>query len=622
MERHLSRRQVTKAMGAGLTGLALSPVLAIPRSGPRAACPINAPLDDITARLLDQAPENATYYGVEESNGIKYRARRLNDYSPDGEARWRAALREAQGRIDAIACEAGDPQARLRLSIARAIIENGTRTEAIPYGHANPFWFTGHEPYLISQISGPHISSPNIMMVQQPVSSAIAVDGWLEKLDGFAVAFDHIIERLKADEASGCRPPLVVLQGALPVITGFLEGREEFHPLIASLRSRMASAGLDARLRASAETRAMTILARRARPAYARLQAQIADMLPRANHDVGIWAQPKGDLLYAANIRSVADSRLSAQAIHALGLGLVRSVTSRLNAELRLLGLTRGSIGERIATLGQRPGQSFPAGDEGREAIVDYLNAMVREMDAHLPAILPKSLIPAQSIEVRPFPSATQNAAPKGFYDGPSLDGTRPGIFWINLRDAQAMRRFALPTLAYHEAIPGHHLQSAIGMAQSQMPLLLRMASFNAFQEGWALYAEQLAAELGAYRHDRAAHIGWLQDDLFRSVRLVVDTGIHHMRWDRAHAIAYMRETMGNPMSEVVAEVDRYIAWPGQALGYKLGQLRLLQLRDRQRRALGKRFSLPTFHAAALAAGAMPFDLLDQQFAPPRRRKR
>jgi len=243
-------------------------------------------------------------------------------------------------------------------------------------------------------------------------------------------------------------------------------------------------------------------------------------------------------------------------------------------------------------------------------------------MEARQHSFLPKAMIPSQHLEIRAVPEATQDSAPGGYYDGPSLDGSRPGIYWINLRDMQGIQRFAMPTLSYHEGVPGHHTQGATLLALPQAPLMLRIASFNAYQEGWGLYAERLASELGLYARDPAGDVGRLADDLFRCVRLVVDTGMHQLRWTRQQAIDYMQANSGSPMSEIVAEIERYMAWPGQALGYKLGQLRILELRDKYRARMGKRYDLKQFHARVLGNGAMPMDLLETVVLPPNQKPR
>jgi uncharacterized protein (DUF885 family) len=613
---HVSRRDVA-AMLAGGTIAAAAPAIASRRPP---ACPITSPLDAIADTLLDHTPEIGTYGGVPASLGGGPLARRMDDYSPEGEEGWRTAIGEAGIAIEKIGC-AGDPLGELRLKIAAAVLENGARTAAIGYGRPNPFWFSGHEPYLISPISGPHINTPNVMMAQQSVSNPIEVDAWIEKLDGFAAGFAGVIAKTRADEAKGCRPPRILIEKSLPVLNSFLAGPADQHPLIVSLRDRMLTAGLDSQTRAAAEARAITALEKRARPAFAKLHERIADMAPRGRAEAGVWAQPDGEALYAANVRSVGDSRQSPAEIHAIGREQVRRVSARIGARLHELGFSKGSLRQRLDALANDPKQRFADSDAGRAAVIDYVRGLVRDMEARQPAFLPPAMIPTQHLEIRAVPVATQDSAPGGYYDGPSLDGSRPGIYWINLRDMAGIHRYALPTLTYHEGVPGHHTQGATALSLPQAPLILRIASFNAYQEGWALYAERLASELGAYAHDPAGDVGRLADDLFRCVRLVVDTGLHQLRWTREQAIAYMQANTGSPMSEVVAEIERYMAWPGQALGYKIGQLRLLAMRDRMKARSGHTFSLRAFHAKVLGYGAMPLDLLEPLVVPARRRR-
>lgn len=620
----LSRRRFGLLLGTA----AIVPALPLPagppvpppnpkRPGP---CPITTPLDAAAMTLLDHTPEIATYGGVAGSTGGGPFARRMDDYSPEGEEGWRSALGEAGVAIERVECS-GDPLGALRLKIAAAVIENGTRSAAIGYGRPNPFWFSGHEPYIVNQISGPVVNTPNVMIAQQPLSSPIEVDAWIEKLDGYARGFDGVTAKMKADKGLGCVPPRALLDKTLPVIENFLSGAPDRHPLIVALRDRMATAGLDGRIRAAAEARAITALEKRARPAFARLRTAVRDLLAEGRDEAGVWAQPDGEALYAANVRSVGDSPLPPEDIHRIGLEQVKLVTARLNARLRQLGFSRGTLRQRLDALAADPKQRFPDSAEGREAVLAYLRRLVADMEARQPSFLPAAMIPNQHMEIRAVPVATQDSAPGGYYDGPSLDGSRPGIYWINLRDMDSVHRYTLPTLSYHEGVPGHHTQGATLLSLPQAPLLLRIASFNAYQEGWALYAERFAAELGVYRDDPAGDVGRLSDELFRCIRLVVDTGIHQLRWSREQAIAYMTDNSGSPMSETVAEIERYMAWPGQALGYKLGQLRLLAMRDRLKARMGKRFDLRQFHARVLGNGAMPMDLLEGLVVPPRAKR-
>jgi uncharacterized protein (DUF885 family) len=494
-----------------------------------------------------------------------------------------------------------------------ATLENGTRTAAIPYGRINALNYTGHSPYLVSQISGPHIDGPAIMMEQQSLSTANAVDAWIGKLDGFPAAFAGVIEKVNADRAAGCIPPRALLEKTLPVLDAFLQGKAADHVMIKALAYRTQEAGLSKRMRAVAVRRASTALQKRARPAFAELRKVIADLLTNGRAEAGVWAQPQGEALYAANVRSLGDTALSAEEIHTIGLDEVARIAGQMNGLLTTQGMSQGSIGARMTALAKDPKNQFADSDAGREALLTYVRDKVKAAEARYTELLPPALVPRQSLIVKRVPIATQDSAAGGFYDGPSLDGTRPGTYWINLRDMSAVPRFRLPTLSYHEGVPGHHTQGSIAAGLGEAPLLVRIASFNAYSEGWALYGEKLMAELGFYADDPLADLGRLQDELFRAVRLVVDTGIHHKRWTREAAIRTMQDITGVAESRVTAEVERYMAWPGQALGYKLGQLRLLALRDTY---LAKKGRTPRdFHGAVLSGGAMPLDMVETRMS-------
>lgn len=598
-----------------LTGLALVPAApafarkskALPLLPPEAS-----PFDGLADRLLTLMPETGTYNGVPASLDGGPLARRMDDYSPAGEAAIRSGLQSGKAWLATVRTK-GDPRSTMQRAVIEATLEIGTRSADVPYGKVNPFNFSGHVPYVVNQIAGPHIDSVNQMMEQQSLQTPRAVDAWLEKLDGFPTAFDGVIEKVRADRAAGSVAPRILLEKTLPVLDAFLAGAPDAHPLIRALGERTEAAGLSRRTRQLAIRRATTLLQRRARPAFARLRAEIAGMLAAAPAEAGLWAQPQGAELYAANVRALGDTRLSPDEIHAIGLDEVSRISAQMNTLLAGQGMTEGSIGARMSALARDPKNQFADSDAGREALLAYVREKVRGAEALYAKLLPEALIPRQSLVVKRVPVATQNGAPGGFYDGPSLDGTRPGTYWINLRDMAAVARFRLPTLSYHEGVPGHHTQGSVATAYGEEPLLIRIGSFNAYQEGWGLYAERLMAELGAYEGDPLGDLGRLQDELFRAVRLVVDTGLHHKRWTREQSIRTMQDLTGIAETRVTAEVERYMAWPGQALGYKLGQLRLLDLRQRYMASRGKNADIRGFHAIVLEAGAMPLDLVEQR---------
>ncbi len=598
---------LTRRTSLGALALAAaSPALARKK---RKAPPLdNGPFDEIGTKVLSHLREMGTYNGVPQALDGGVLARSLDDYSPAGEAALRGEFQAGRDLLMRIRF-AGNGKTGTHLGVVSATLENGTRSAGISYGRINPLNFTGHTPYLVSQISGPHIDGPNIMMEQQSLSTAAAVDAWITKLDGFPAAFAGVIEKIRADRAAGCVPPRALLEKTLPVIDAFLSVKPAAHPLIEALTRRMADAGLSKRIRAVAVRRALTSLQKRARPAYTALRTEMAAMLTDGRSDAGVWAQPQGDALYAANVRSLGDTSLSPEEIHKIGLDEVTRIASLMNGLLSKQDMPTGPIGERMTALGKDPRNQFADSDAGREALLAFVRGKVEAAEARYPDLLPDAVRPHQALVVKRVPIATQDSAPGGFYDGPSLDGTRPGTFWVNLRDMAAVPRFRLSTLAYHEGVPGHHTQGSIAAALGEAPLLTRIASFNAYQEGWALYAEQLMAELGAYADDPLGDLGRLQDELFRAVRLVVDTGIHHKRWTREAAIRTMRDITGVAETRVTAEVERYMAWPGQALGYKLGQLRLNAFRTQYMSKKGR--NLRDFHGIVLGAGAMPLDLVE-----------
>ncbi|MBV9344426.1 MAG: DUF885 domain-containing protein, partial [Gammaproteobacteria bacterium] len=341
----------------------------------------------------------------------------------------------------------------------------------------------------------------------------------------------------------------------------------------------------------------------------------VAELAARGRAESGVWAQPHGEALYAANVRALGDTTLTPAEIHRRGREEMRRIQAELNARLERLGLRDGSVAARLRALAAEPRFRFGSGEPARTAALAAARALIEGAEARYDAILPADFRPRSRLEVRRTPPASEAGAPMAYCDPPPLDPARPGIYWLNLRDPDAVTRINLPSTTYHEAVPGHFTQGALALAAPRQPLLLKVASFNAYAEGWALYCERLMAELGAYREDPYGDLGRLDAELLRAVRLVVDTGLHALRWTREQAIAFMREATGDADSDVIAEVERYMAWPGQALGYKLGQLRLLDMRAALARRLGAGYDLREFHRAVLASGALPLGLIEQQVA-------
>ena len=327
-------------------------------------------------------------------------------------------------------------------------------------------------------------------------------------------------------------------------------------------------------------------------------------------HDAGVWRLPDGDAFYDFGIRTFTTTNMTGAEIHRMGLEQVAELSARADVLLRAQGMTQGTVGERITAIARQPGQVYPNTDAGREELLGWLNEQMADMQARLPDYFGR--IPTSPVEVRRVPPATEAGAPGGYYQSPALDGSRPGAYYINLRDTAEWPKFTLPTLTYHEASPGHHHQIALQQENDDAPMLMKVLGFSAYSEGWGLYAEQLADEMGVYENDPFGQIGYLQSFMFRAVRLVVDSGLHHERWSREQAIRYMVETLGDQESSVTTEVERYCVRPGQASSYKVGQTVWSRVRAESMAALGDRFDIKGFHDTALATGGVPLTVLER----------
>jgi uncharacterized protein (DUF885 family) len=332
----------------------------------------------------------------------------------------------------------------------------------------------------------------------------------------------------------------------------------------------------------------------------------------KAGHDAGVWRLPQGDEYYAQSLRLGTTTNMTPDEVHKTGVELVASLSARLDEKLKAQGLTQGGVGDRLRALYADPKYRYPNTDAGKSQLLADLNVKVKTVQAKLPAYF--KTLPKSPVEIRRVPTYIEAGAPGGYYEQPSLDGSRPGVYYINLRDTAEMPSWTLPTLTYHESIPGHHLQLSL-QQEADLPLIRKVVWFSAYGEGWALYAEQLAKEMGMYGADPMGEIGYLHDAAFRAVRLVVDSGMHAKRWSREKALAYYVDAIGDPPSAAATEIERYCVWPGQACSYMVGKLTWLRLRERAKTALGPKFDIREFHDAGLIAGSTPLTVLDDVLA-------
>jgi uncharacterized protein (DUF885 family) len=563
-------------------------------------------LDDMTRAFFYHNPEQATTYGVSELV-VPRTAHRLKSRSPLGETGRREELRAALERMQAIDpanLTAGRPRTH---AVVTTLMEGALAPAAVvDYGTTVDGFGFYFLPYTINQNSGPTVDIPNFLTSKQPVNNGEEAEAYLVRLGAVEEALDGALESTRIAVSTGAIPPDFVVDKALAVVESFVAAPPQENALYTSFLERLDSADIeDAGIYAE---RALDIVSSEVIPAYERIGDYLAEIRPSAPHDAGIWRLPRGEELYAAMVRHMTDTKRSPEEVHQIGLDEVERITSEMDAILRSEGYTQGSVGERMQRLNVEERFVYPNTAEGRAALIDDARTQIEGISEVLPQWFATPV--NYPVEVRAVPEYSQDSAPTGYYNPPAKDGSRPGVYWLNLRDTAVHPRFALLTLTYHESIPGHHLHFATAIDQDVPPLVTAIWS-NAAGEGWALYSEQLAYEMGMYDDDPYGNLGRLQAELHRAVRLVVDTGMHARKWSREQAIEYMIEAEGVEEGTAISEVERYAVWPGQALGYKLGMLKILELREEARQALGDDFDIRAFNDTVLHVASAPLPYIE-----------
>lgn len=557
-------------------------------------------LDGLLDTRLAAWPQEATRLRLDTGPRAALR-RRLDASSAADIATYLRHLREAAASLRAIDPAGLDAIERIDrdavLFHAEAALDVAA---ALPHGLP-----TEAQPYVVTQLHGAYYAVPDFLCTQHPVESPDDADAFVDRLAAFATALDDETARADAAAADGVLPPAFVLDTTLANLDALLPASGLEATLVDSLAGRARARGLAG----DWETPVRELLARQVRPALERQRQSLARHRERARADAGLWTLPGGEAGYARAIVSQTTCRMGAAEIHETGLAQVVELTARLDDTLRAQGFGDGTVAQRLAALAVDERFVYPNDAQGKARLLDDLRALVADVQRRLPQWF--GTLPRAALEVRAVPAAIESGAPRGYYSSGSADGREPGAFYVNLRDTRDWKRWYAPSFACHEGVPGHHLQIALALETPGMSMMRRVLWFAAHGEGWALYAEQLADEMGLYEHDPMGRVGYLQSMLFRAARLVVDTGLHALRWPRERAIAYLVETVGETVNRSTAEVDRYCVMPAQALSYKVGHLRWQRLRDACRARDGAAFDLRRFHDRALALGGMPLELLD-----------
>jgi uncharacterized protein (DUF885 family) len=465
--------------------------------------------------------------------------------------------------------------------------------------------------YPVNQLFGVQSSTPDFMVQIHPIGDRRDVHNYITRLAAFGRKFDQLLEGLRLRESKGIVPPKFVIERVLAEMRAFIAVPARENILYTNLRTKLARLALvPVAERSKLLADAQSAIEHGVYPAYGRLINYFERLQPQVTEDYGVWKLPDGNGYYDHLIRSHTSTALNAEQVHNIGLEEVARIEKEIDGILRSQGLPEGTIAERIARLNADWRSQYSNDDAGRAAcIADYqrfIDEIVRSLGTDFDAP------PRLDIKVERVPQFKEKTAPGGYADTGSLDGSRPGVFYVNLRDMRDVRKYQMRTLAYHEAVPGHQLQGVIAQRLAGVPTFRKILPFSAYDEGWAVYAERLGWEMG-FENDPLDNLGRLQAEMFRAVRLVVDTGIHRKHWTRQQAIDYMLEKTGMARSDVVSEIERYFVLPGQALAYKIGMLRILDLRARSQAQLGSAFDIRQFHAIVLGSGAMPLGILEKQ---------
>jgi uncharacterized protein (DUF885 family) len=591
----LDRRQLLAAGGA-TAALAMAPGA---RAAGSEAGKLAALLDAFFQEGLQHQPERATELALDKGANAPLKAK-LEDVSTAGMAAERADVESRIRRLKAIDRKQLTGMSAVDYDTVLYVAEATKPLLDLDIGGRDGF---SPSCYVISPITGAYQAIPNFLDEKHTIATTADADAYLARLDGFATALDQNTDRFRHDVGKGVVPPDFLLDVTLGQLAA-LRTTGDRSDLVKSLDRRARAKGLGEGYGA----KGAAIYDARIGPALDRQIAALKQVRPSAVHDAGVWRFKDGEAFYAANLKYTTTTNMTPKEVHQLGLDQAREYAARLDVLLRKQGLTQGGVGERIKALYKDPSYYFPNTDPGRAQLLAYLQDRLAQVKARLPTMFHR--LPTQAIEARRVPPAIQDGSPLAYSESAPLDRSRPGVIYFNLKDTAEWPRWNLPSTLYHEGLPGHQLQGGLAQESAGIPILRKNMYFSAYGEGWALYAEQLAQELGMYDDDPLGEIGWRKAQMFRAGRCVVDTGMHAMRWSREKAIETLMGLDGDAEGSTVREVQRYCAIPAQACSYKIGHTYWLDQREKARAALGGKFDIKAFHDAGLNSGAMPLDVL------------
>jgi uncharacterized protein (DUF885 family) len=598
----LSRREALAALASAaalplMAGCGRDPVTNVPETPAVKDTDALKLLDEAGDNLLRLFPETATSLGIDTGARAALRSQ-LGDRSAEGQKRLAAQVRADLERISALKTDGLPHATRTSVEVVRSAYATALEGFALPYGDITVGGWR-NTPYVVIQNVGAYLDIPRFLDADHRIETTADAEAYLARLQSFAKQLDGELGRIQAARAAGLVPPGFLIDKALAQMTLSIKGTREGGALVESIERRTKA------IPGTWAERARSIAAKEIAPALERQLGELQAQRALATNDPGISARPQGAEFYRWALKASTTTSMSPDEVHEMGRSELQRLHAQMDAILKEIGYTQGAVGERMKALAKDPKYKFPEGDKGRAEILAFINNRLDWIRAQMPRAFNTVVTP--NMEVRRLPPEEEPGAPGAYGGAGSIDGKIPGRYWINLRTTALHSKYSLADLTFHEAIPGHIWQ---GEYTHAMPLVRQMLAFNAYSEGWALYAEQLADELGAYADDRVGRLGYLQSIAFRACRLVVDTGLHAKGWTREQGVKFFVDVNGSNPEEVASEVDRYCSWPGQACGYKVGHSEINRQRDRVKEAAGSKYDLKAFNDTVVLGGNVPLDVL------------
>lgn len=601
-----SRRTLLKtsaAAAAGLTTAACKPSSQNVQSSP------SDPQETVVADLLSEAtdlilnayPESTSSAGIDKGKYLQHKSE-LSDRSPEGLAKIKADVKDMLGQLDKVDTKTLSSDEALNVDVVRTVFDMSVKGFDLDYGEVallNSNWSWRNSPYAVAQNTGAFVEISSFLEASHSIQTTDDAEAYLSRMEAYSAQLDGETERTRTEGEKGVILPDFLMEKTLGQLRDARARAPGEWGIVKTLEAKTSMLDADFAHRAKA------LAEQNIGPAIDRQIAVLESVAPKATSDAGVWAKPDGDAFYDWALQAGTTTTMSPDEVHQMGLDQLASLHGRMDPILRSIGYTQGSIGERMTALGKDPAYHFSPGDKGRAEIMTFIEDTLSEIRGLMPQAF-ATQVPG-FLEVTRISPDVEAGAPGAYGGAGSIDGKQPGHFWINLRTTDLHTKFNLKDLTYHEAIPGHVWQGEYTFKQ---PLIRSLLAFNAYSEGWALYAEQLADELGVYNESPVGRLGYLQATAFRACRLVVDTGLHAKRWTREQANTWFVINNGSNPEEVRGEVDRYCAWPGQACGYKVGHTAINQLREKAQSALGDKFDFRQFNDAVVLGGAVPMTVL------------